>query len=369
MNIFIEPSDVWLFRDGRPFMAGEDHVARSLFPPTPRTMQGVIRSARLAYGGASFTNRATWPPDVGTPDDFGALQMRGPLIARCSKDGAKPFFPHPQDAVKLKDGWHVLSPQQVQSFQANWSDVLQPLMPPRYSEPEKFELGWLSADELANYLSGKKFDVTDSKSLFDREHRFSVEIEGIAKRSREGNLFAIEFIRPHQDVGLLLEIAGVTLPEGGLLALGGEARAGSYKTVATGLDLPRDGRMPHGAGEKTRFKLYFATPAIFDQGWLPRDIGTGTLHGIWRGIDLTLVSAAVGKPQHIGGFDMAANNGRGGQKPMRRAVPAGSVYFFETADSAANVMAAFDGKCVSDVDPQIGFGLCYVGDWGNVREV
>ncbi|MBL8152360.1 MAG: CRISPR-associated protein Cmr3, partial [Blastocatellia bacterium] len=40
MNLFIEPSDVWLFRDARPFAAGEQSRATSLFPPTPRTIQG-----------------------------------------------------------------------------------------------------------------------------------------------------------------------------------------------------------------------------------------------------------------------------------------------------------------------------------------
>ncbi|MFN3533317.1 MAG: type III-B CRISPR module-associated Cmr3 family protein, partial [Candidatus Brocadia sp.] len=32
MKIFIEPNDVLMFRDGKPFSGGDDHYARSTFP-------------------------------------------------------------------------------------------------------------------------------------------------------------------------------------------------------------------------------------------------------------------------------------------------------------------------------------------------
>lgn len=51
MRLFIRPVDVWLFRDGKPFDAASDHRARSLFPPYPSTMQGVIRSKALVHLG------------------------------------------------------------------------------------------------------------------------------------------------------------------------------------------------------------------------------------------------------------------------------------------------------------------------------
>jgi len=46
-HLFFEAVDVWLFRDGRPFTAGSDHVAHSVFPPYPSVMQGAIRSNQL----------------------------------------------------------------------------------------------------------------------------------------------------------------------------------------------------------------------------------------------------------------------------------------------------------------------------------
>lgn len=44
MRIFIEPTEPLLFRTGRPFTAGENNFAESIFPPTPETLQGALRA-------------------------------------------------------------------------------------------------------------------------------------------------------------------------------------------------------------------------------------------------------------------------------------------------------------------------------------
>lgn len=368
MNIFIEPSDVWLFRDGRPFSPGERGRAVSLFPPTPRTMQGVIRSARIGQkSGASFTDPSTWPDEVGTPDSLpDSFKSRGPLVAkRKSNDEVQRFFPLPQDVTKLQTGWHIFSPG-ADDMRSNWPDgaKLLPLLPPIGSEPTKFESGWLCEDGLLAYLKGNAgaVHVHPNGELFLHEPRFGVQIDSRPKRPEEGMLYQVEFVRLEGEVGLLMELEGVSLNPSGLLQLGGEARAGSYKTISTGLHLPDDGRAPKPVADKMGFKLYFATPALFKKGWLPEafHLNGENFEGNWRGIELTLISAAVGKPQSIGGRDIAR---RDQQRSMYRAVPAGSVYFFETSASANDVLANFDGQCVSDLDAPIGFGLSYIGGW------
>lgn len=368
MNIFIEPSDVWLFRDGRPFAPNERGRAVSLFPPTQRTMQGAIRSARIAQSGASFIDQSTWPPDVGTPDKFGSLKIRGPLIGKRKNNGElQRFFPLAADLTQLQDGWHVLSPR-ADDMKTQWpkNAKLLPLLPPRGSEPVKFEGGWMCEDALLAYLKGNAcgVHVHRNKELYVPEPRFGVQIDSHPKRPSEGMLYQVEFIRSEDGVGLLLEVKGLSLASSGLLQLGGEARAGRYDTVTMGVDLPPDGRISD-TDNPLRFKLYLATRALFEQGWLPKDIDAQTMKGNWCGISLTLVSAAIGKPQSIGGRDISR---RDQQRSMRRAVPAGSVYFFETEARAGDVFEAFDGKCVSDreMDAQIGFGLSYVGGWNYV---
>jgi CRISPR-associated protein Cmr3 len=202
-------------------------------------------------------------------------------------------------------------------------------------------------------------EVRESKELFVLEPRFGVQIDSGPKRPREGMLFQVEFVRVEANVGLLVEVSGVPLAAAGLLQLGGEARAGSYTTVQRGLDLPRSGRLKNGSG-LLHFKLYLATPAIFKSGWLPGWLDSTTLAGQYNSVAVQLVATAVGKPQPVGGRDIAR---RDRQRAIQRAVPAGSVYFFETRAEASDVMDAFDGQCLSDVDAQIGFGLSYVGGW------
>jgi len=363
-HMFIEPSDVWLFRNARPFAAGEQGRAVSVFPPTPRTIQGVIRSARLAQSGEPFDFRhwsTALQAEIGQPDNFGALHLRGPLVARREGQDIHPFFPLPLDITRLYGAWRILVPQPAQRFETNWHPALLPLLPTNEGEPDKFDSGWLSEAALMAYLSNDELglEIRDSAELFVLEPRFGVQINSGPKRPHEGMLFQVEFVRVKEDVGLLVEGSGVTLTTAGLLQLGGEARAGRYVTVPRGLDLPRSGRLKDGSG-LLPFKLYLATPAIFTNGWLPGWLDPATLAGQHNGMSVQLVAAAVGKPQPIGGRDIARGDR---QRAMHRAVPAGSVFFFTTPASASDVMDAFDGQCLSDVGAQISFGLSYVGGW------
>jgi CRISPR-associated protein Cmr3 len=370
-SLFIEPDDVWLFRDGRPFAAGDQARAASIFPPTPRTMQGALRSARLAQSGEPF-HFSGWSQslksEIGTPNDFGGLNLRGPILAKRKGHSreVRRYFPLPANVTRLNNRWHILAPQAATDIETNWpiDDPLLLLLPPADSEPEKFEVGWLCEHALRSYLCGDVCGVHmhTGTDLFTREPRMGVQIDSYPKRPTEGNLYQVEFIRLQSGVGLLMEVTGLALTHEGLLQLGGEMRAAKYETVATTIDLAPAGRLSVDT-PRLRFKLYFATPAIFAKGWLPNAIDEPGLEGNWNGIAVRLVSAALGKTQVIGGRDISQ---RDAQHPLRRVAPAGSVYFFEVTDAstqATDIFNAFDGRCVSDLDAQIGFGLCYVGGW------
>lgn len=365
-NLLIEPADVWLFRDGRPFAAGEQSRAASIFPPTPRTVQGALRSGRLGQSGEPFDSRQ-WSPalttEIGQPDNFGTLTMRGPLLLQLDKQTGlwHRFYPLPADVTKLQSGWQILSPQANQQIQTNWQTGLLPLLPVNSSEPMKFESGWLRDDGLQSYLAGN-FDpqkLVATANLFQYEPRLGIGIESATKATMEGLIYQVEFIRLAQDTGLLVEYDGLNLQDQGYLQMGGEARAAHYCAATVGVDLATTSTLQAITG-LTRFKLYLATPAIFAQGWLPDGINAETLQGIWQAIPITLRAAALHKMQTIGGRDISR---RDAQRQMHRAVPAGSVYYCESTASVADILAAFHNKCVSDVDAQIGFGLSYVGGW------
>ncbi len=115
-----------------------------------------------------------------------------------------------------------------------------------------------------------------------------------------------------------------------------------------------------------RFLLYLATPAIFKQGWRPRDWAT-TL-GTPKDLQLTLYGACVFRPRILGGWDLKKK----APKNVRRAVPPGSVYFFRyendcgIEDITEWLKALAFQRPLSDEDGSLGYGWALAGLWPEV---
>lgn len=370
--LFIEPQDVWLFRDGRPFDAGVDHGARSLFPPTPNTVQGIIRSRYLVEQGVDFQEFADRAPAlqaigeaIGWPGDgYGCLQLRGPLVARWDEGNQTlvRYVPLPADVVKVGDDYRLLRPLKTPLTRANWpADGLLPLwVPMTDNSVPKEARGWLSEKALPDYLADTppaNLTVEHDDGLFVREGRFGVGIASRRKRPEEGLLYQVEFIRPRPGVGLAVELHGVQLASSGLLRMGGESRAGRYWTVTPPV-LPGQAIPEPGDDGRTRFRLIFLTPARFEEGWRPEK---GDWSTFFNG-PVTLKAAALPRAQPIGGVRVDNRSQRGGnfQKVMWRYVPSGSVYFFEAEGAVMPRKSYFTDD---DVEGQIGFGLAIFGQW------
>ena len=71
----LEPEDVLLFRDGRPFNAGQDFRAEGSFPPQPAPVVGAIRAAlispKLVEKGLTFADLDTSSEAAAIRADFG----------------------------------------------------------------------------------------------------------------------------------------------------------------------------------------------------------------------------------------------------------------------------------------------------------
>jgi CRISPR-associated protein Cmr3 len=370
--LFIEPQDVWLFRDGRPFDAGVDHGARSLFPPTPNTVQGIIRSHYLVEQGVDFQKYADRAPAlqvigeaIGWPGGgYGRMQLRGPLVARWDESNQTLVrcVPLPADVVKVGDDHRLLRPLKAPLTRANWpADDLLPLwVSVTDGNVPKEARGWLSEKALPDYLAdipSANLTIEHDDALFVREGRFGVGIASRHKRPEEGYLYQVEFIRPRSGVGLAVELSGIHLAPSGLLRMGGESRAGCYWTVTPdalpGQTIPG----PDDDGQ-TRFRLIFLTPTRFEGGWQPKG-------GDWsRFFDrpVILKAAALPRARPIGGARVDNRSQRNGnfQKVMRCYVPAGSVYFFEAEGTVTPRESYFTED---DAEGQIGFGLAIFGQW------
>ncbi len=366
MDLFLEPLDVWLFRDGRPFDAGSDHRAATRFPPYPTVMQGAIRSHHLAVKGVDLRNAAAIRAAVGTAEDFGALRLGGLFVARRAGERVVRYFPQPADAVSLKDAAVNARPRDPLETGPERLPWLRPATPPREppaslvtsaptprllgldDEPGKGREGlWLPEDALRRYLQGNAVAALPSEALFARESRFGIARDDRKRVTREGALYEAEFVRPLDGVGLLVSVEGYDgWPREGVMRIGGEGHGARFEQVAAAPWPAPPDPLP------ARFKVYFATPTYFSGGWQP----AGGWGPFFTG-EVVLVAAAVGRYESVGGFDLA--NGR--HKPARRYVPAGSVYYF-----VAHGPARLAGPALTEWGAEIGFGQILVEGWRDV---
>lgn len=373
-RLFLEPLDVVLFRDGRPFSAGEDHRARSLFPPTPYTIQGALRWLYLALSGVdpvAYARGATEAQGliarIGAPRrGYGRLRLRGPFVARCpSEDGEpEPLFATPADLVRMGKGENapmaLLHPLEGTPFTVDLlpGTGLRPLWAEGPAPPGPIG-GWLTPEGLRAVLEGgtpPPGTLVREAELLEREPRLGIRLEPERRRPGEGLLYQVEFLRLKPGVGFLVEVDGVEPPDPpqGTVRLGGEGRPASYRVLEGGLSLPAVG------GVEKRFRVVLLTPALFEEGWRPAHGGWPALFG---GAPGRLAGVALGRPQALGGAYLDARTAQDFQRPAHRFVPAGSVYFFE-AERPVALTQAFTRPTPGEAFPgQIGFGVAVVGRW------
>ncbi len=360
MQLFLEAVDVWLFRDGKPFDAKSDHRARSLFPPYPSVMQGVIRSHHLVVKGVDLRDKQAIEATVGTTDEVGDLRLCGPFIAqRDEKTGqiTTRYFPVPANVAPRNGKYQALQlKKQGEGVMVSASAELLPylLWPPEGSEPTKEDFGaWMTEAELIRCLNGEPAEAVKADTLFARENRFGIGLND-RRTTEEGALYEVEFIRPCKHVGLWVQVTGYDeWPTPGVLRIGGEGRGARFTKVevASSLKWPSIGdTLP------PRFKVYFASPAYFTDGWRPAE-KDGKKNSRWEAFfdgAATLQAVALNRYESIGGFDWVTN----GQKPARRYVPAGSVYYFSHDGSAK-----LNQDTITDAGAEIGFGQIIITEW------
>jgi len=419
MWVWIEPLDVLMFRDSRPFSGGETHRARSLFPPNPLTFLGAVRAKLLEQAlseiGRDFNeyNRYCREQDVdgdseeleslkkrfGFGTDPGKLHLRGPFLARREASIQDLFFPLPFDLLKSKEregkkGREIDRPVPLQpledefhhhaAWDEQWPAGALPLW--NFEEGAKEATGyWLNANGLKNYLEGGSASpewFTKAGDLYDREQRAGIKLQAGQRTVEQGMLYVAEFIRLRSEHGFLLDVelegdadgSAVEPLKRGILQLGGEARGCRHHGLdgePQGIQELRELKIADAIDGSGRFKLYLASPAIFKNGWLPDFIDRDRLKGNLKGsqAQVRLIAAAVGKPLPIGGWDLARNR----PKTLCYAVPPGSVYFFELEDgSVEDIWKTFHftsklQEMTTDNElaryARIGFGLTFVGYW------
>lgn len=367
MKLFIKPYDVLFFRDNKPFPMGGSHIAKSLFPPGPGVFQGAIRSRIISDNGGfkDYKNgkndllEAIGGPDSNGKQSYGKLRIKGPIIAKKEESNYVEYFPLPLDISfapaedkpdRIKYDLENFRPLTTRDKKKIDEDEINETEIPEYIKKE----------ELANYLKCELVDVKKLKkdNIHYPEDRVGIKL-GDTGTAEEGMFYTAEYIRLEKGFGFTLYVSGVDrlLKDSGMLALGGKRRAAFFEKIAGEKIVSNEqvDDIRKVLKESDGFKLYLATPAIFKNGWKP-EIDN----------EFELVTADIGKAHYIGGFDVLNNR----PKNLRRAVPAGSVYYYRLKNkekmdenTAKVVLDMFHEKCISEYDKEIGNGLCFVGGW------
>lgn len=363
MIIEIKPLDTLVFRKGRSFNMGEDNWDSSVFPPSPSVVYGALRAVYLFHNEEQLKHAGT------ENDPTTDLIINGIYYL---KDNNEILYPLPRDCVKIKDREKKEKREAVLLKLKRKGDDNKEFI---NSAPKNLSLlkhkevvqgikkGVFDTSSLSNYLEGMdiNYNYETLDDYYSIESKTGIKIDPTTKTvlnkpegegsSVAGHLYHLDMIRL-KGLRIVVEFENLDIPEEGLIKLGGQGKASSYKTVEKDSVLPKAGQIPNSF-----FKFYLLTPAKLNNGWLPSWINPETLKGEKDGIKLELITAAIGSPRSIGGYNIKEKKA----KPTYDCVPEGSIYVFESNADEDKVKEVFHGKSISDYDAKEGFGIVFVG--------
>ncbi len=370
------PADTLFFRNGLPFGYGQSVYIESIFPPTPESMQGIVRSSVLharckkddLFNCDIHNNKdcksCNIPGIIGnSSSNLGKLKIYGPYLV---KDGER-YFSTPSDIMMVN------KKKQKRIF------ILRPSRTPtdcdigRVRFPEKpqddighFEPvgGWISKEGMQEYLKGNvlldSYFLSD-EDIYSSDCKVGIKRERKTHTAEEGNLYSISLVRLKEKIYIGVLVDGIPddlePPSPFLTKFGGEGKVCQIEIS--------NGVIPLAVGAKEivikkhdMVKLVFLTPAYLGRTWYPhgfikpRENGVDCWEGTISDAKMRLISAYIDKPYKIGGWDLK----KGKSKPIRSFIPSGSVYYLESLEDKT---IPAEGE-VEDMQ-QIGFGYYVIG--------
>lgn len=352
MEIRIEPLDTLFFRDGKPFNRGEETWADGTALPNPTVLYGALRTAFATANSISFRELASG--EALGKNDF---KIQGIYY----RIGSANLLPLPLDLVEYEEDGskdenrYKVKPlivRNIKILSSKKGAVSHSLLVSKDKDKqvENLENGLIVSTELGKYLKGN-LNHTEAYKLTDyveNESKVGIGRENVTKTAEDGSLFRVDMNRVDDfQIGVRLAV-DEKYNYSELVRLGGETKM--VRLFSTRIAM----RVIGGSIDfsKGYFKVYFSTPSILKDG-----TPTSLLKKL-IGIEPTLITSAVGKPLHIGGFDMAKRK----PKPMYKCIPAGSVFYYK-ADKDVSLLNDNQGAALSDELSEQGFGICYFGIW------
>lgn len=271
------------------------------------------------------------------------------------------IVPLPSDLLRLESGFASLVPGEPHPLMSCNSDLPRVAML-RSAKQEKpqggvylRQRGWIK--HLEGTLPDALADTVKIGHVHTRDPRLGIGLNTDSRTvesdlgliyTTEGHAFSPQDIptialrsddvrSPFSETGFLVGLEGGDglLPASGFLRLGGDGRSAHYRRV--------DWRPPAVSLKtitRTRcFRLILNTPGLFVHDWRPNGVTRDDAGFILRvnGCSARLVCAALGRREVVSGWNLFHWK----PKNAERAVPAGSVYWFDEFEGDADKLAAW----------------------------
>jgi len=366
LNFALTPADTFFFRDGKPFARGEQSEADGIFPPFPSTAYGALRTAYIAEHSMREFKEGILKKTIGTTDSESvkdaSFRIKGIFLA----DNSNTYFPLPRDLVQGKDDKEIypLILSEQSDMESN-SKTQRCLICNENMNVKYQENTFLNEEAMREYLLDKSIPTCckTEEHFLKKEPKIGIRRSAATFTAEDGLLYRLDMMRLQDGYRLSIETAGINFQNRrGILKLGGENKPFAYEISESTFswdgnectNVLKEKLEEKRCNGKIRFKLYFATPTIWKDGWLSLE---RFVHGNYH-----LIAASVGKHQNVGGWDLG--NRKPKPKRMFRAVPHGSVYYLEAKSdniSAQDIINTFHCQNISDERSEEGFGLALIG--------
>ena len=364
----IEPLDTLFFRDGRPFNQGEGYSGiDSLFPPSPLTVVGAIRSAWARSRG--WDGKKRWNDSIrtalgGDGEELVNVKFTGPLLELAGE----PLFAAPASLVGRIDengfpcDLALLKPGP--SIRCDMGEVRLPVLPSAARDGvdgcKQLTGWWLHRAAFEKILRGKTpapDELIDHNRLWCLEPRVGNRINPVTGVTEDGMLYATRHVRLKPGVRLTVgvqrgpgEKGDEQFPRTSQAPLGGESRSCWIEKVGGDPDLgiPASSLSVHNG--ILRYAVHVLTPLSSSS---PPEPGKP-----FEELPGRIVCACMRPPQRWGGWDSVNFE----PLPMKAHIPPGTVLFMEAEKSEQQSVRDRHGSNIGRRSSW-GFGLIAIGEW------
>lgn len=401
--IQFEQIDSWFFRESRPHGSVGANALNSVFPPPTRTLMGAVRSHLGQHYFANHPNH-TWDdldrlPQlqavIGNAEQLGSLQPRGVFLQQITDNQVSYYLPAPSNLCsKAEQGkdYYLAFELSKKLYQTDIGTIYLPTLPEQVTGLvdsrgfKPLENAWISTQVWQAILNANMTDVAKLSAqicqvdeFMSSEYRLGIALQSDfsqdnVRNVKEGQLYQTTHLRLKPNVSIFMPVQyddsdlqqfnSNWQDDPAILRLGGEARMASMQVHEyTDSYLPKapSNLTQQVDNGKKRFMLYFISKLSMKQGWLPKGFTQNSVHngfiGTINGIDMTIVSACMGKAYREGGWNQLEHKPRA----IENYLPVGTALFVDVDNSVSDnaIIQALHGK--SYLDNAWGEGLMLVG--------